>query len=116
VTGCVERSKADASSATPGAVGTAGAVGGAGAPGFILTKVMKPTGTAGSSSASAAPLASTYRLDAEDSKISGHVGHKVEIMGTLADRSASSASKEGSSDAPLLKVENVKMIAASCTE
>ena len=107
VTGCVER-KAEGSSATPGAVGTAG---GAGGSGFILTKVTKPTGTAGSSSAG--PVASSYRLEADDSKLSTHVGHKVEIMGTL-DRSASSAGKD--SDAPMLKVDNVKMIAASCTE
>ena len=113
--GCLER-KAEGSNATPGAIGTAGAVGG-GAPGFILTKVMKPTGTAGSSSAAAAPAAATYRLDADDSKLSGHVSHKVEITGTLAGRSAdSNASKGGSDDAPRLKVESVKMIALTCTE
>ena len=111
VTGCLER-KTEGANAAPGAVGTAGRVE---APAFILTKVMKPTGTAGSTSA--APLSTTYRLDAEDSKLSGHVGQKVEIVGMLADRPIDrDASKGGSSDAPRLKVENVKMIAATCTE
>jgi hypothetical protein len=85
----------------------------------MLTKVMKPTGTSGASSAASAPApAATYRLDADDSKLSSHVGQKVEITGTLAaDRSASpSASKGASAEAPRLKVDNVKMIAATCQE
>jgi hypothetical protein len=111
VTGCLER-QPEAASARPGAVGTAGRVE---APAFILTKVMKPTGTAGSSSAAPAPT--TYRLDAEDSKLSAHVGQKVEITGMLAGRPAErDASKGGISSAPQLKVENVKMIASTCTE
>jgi hypothetical protein len=107
--GCLERR-------APGAVGTAGAAGNADAPGFILTKAMKPAGAAATSSA--APVAPTYRLEADDSKLSGHVGQKVEITGTaVADRApAPNASKGGGSDVARLKVESVKMIAASCTE
>ena len=94
------------------AVGTSGRVE---APGFILTKIMKPTGSAGP--ASAAPAPTTYRLEADDSKLSEHVGQKVEITGMLAGRPADrDASKGGISSAPQLKVENVKMIAATCTE
>jgi hypothetical protein len=108
VMGCLERR-------APGAIGTTGAAGAADAPAFILTKVMKPTGTAGSSSA--APPASTYRLDADEKKLSEHVGRKVEITGKVADRSAgASASKGGGSDLPQLKVDSVKMIASTCTE
>ena len=77
VTGCLERR-------APGAVGTAGVAGAADAPAFILTKVMKPTGTAGASSA--APAAATYRLDADEKKLAEHVGKKVEITGKVADR------------------------------
>jgi len=111
VTGCLERRTAN-SIATPGPAGGAASNE---APGFMLTKVMKPTGTAGSSAA--APAAASYRLDADDSKLSSHVGEKVEIRGTLADRSANpAAGKSDSADAPRLKVENVKMIASSCTE
>jgi hypothetical protein len=46
------------------------------------------------------------------------VGHKVEITGTVdKSSSASSPSSSSSSSAsePLLKVETVKMIAASCS-
>lgn len=111
VTGCLERRTA-ASNAAPAPTGTAGRSEG---PGFILTKVMKPTGTAGSTSAP--PVAASYRLDADDAKLSEHVGKKVEIKGMLEDRSASpDASKVGSADAPRLKVDSVKMIAATCTE
>src|SRR5688572_11446153 len=114
VIGCVEK-RADASSATPGTVGTTGATRATEGPGFILTKAMKPAGAAGASSAAAA---TSYRLDAEASKLTGHVGHKVEITGTVSDRAASASPTPAgaSSAAPLLKVENVKMIAATCTE
>ena len=152
VTGCIER----APSPTPGSsVGTTGATGvGANDARFMLTRVMKPAGSAASSSTAAAP-ATSYRLDADDSKLTGHVGHKVEITGTLIDRSSSTTPNSSatpnaanpapntgatpnnadpapnaanpnaasaapnpsrSNDAPRLKVESVKMIAASCTE
>ena len=111
VMGCLERRTA-ASVTTPG---PAGAPASSEASGFVLTKVMRPTGTAGSSSAAAA--AATYRLDADDSKLSSHVGEKVEITGSLAARSDSpGASKAAGADAPQLKVDSVKMIAKTCTE
>jgi hypothetical protein len=111
VMGCVERS---AAAIAPGAADNPAAPGASESSRFILTKVMKPTGTAGSAGSSPA----TYQLDADDSKLTGHVGQKVEIKGTLAERSSiPSAAKGGSSsDAPRLKVESVKMIAATCTE
>jgi hypothetical protein len=111
VTGCLER-RASASNATPG---PAGAPASNDAPSFVLTKVMRPTGTAGSTSAASAPA--SYRLDADDSKLSGHVGEKVEITGQLAARSDSAgASRAVTADAPRLKVDSVKMIAKTCTE
>jgi hypothetical protein len=127
VTGCLERRAA--SIATPGA---AGAPAGNEAPAFVLTKVMRPVGTAGSSSAT--PAAASYRLDADASKLSAHVGEKVEITGMIANRSdSSSASRAAGGDAPQakgadtpqlkagadgpqLKVDSVKMIAKTCTE
>ena len=121
VEGCIQRS-VQAASATAGATGTAGTTM-AGGP-FILANAMKPMGSSGAtgtsgSSAAAATIASTYRLDAADSMLSPHVGHKVEITGTLEDRgdSAPSTSSATSSvpSAPKLKVDNVKMIAAACT-
>jgi hypothetical protein len=101
VTGCLERR-------APGAIGTAGGAGAADTPAFILSKAMKPTGTAGSSSA--APVAPSYRLDADEKKLAEHVGKKVEITGKAA--AAASASKGG--ELPQLKVDSVKMIASTC--
>jgi hypothetical protein len=109
VEGCIQRSASAA--ATSGATGTAGSA--SSETGFILASAMKPAGTSGSS-ASAAPIASSYRLDAADSKLSPHVGHKVEVSGTVEPAGAS-ASGAGAAASPKLKVDNVKMIAATCT-
>jgi hypothetical protein len=81
---------------------------------------MKPSGTSGSS-ASSAPIASSYRLDAESSKLTPHVGHKVEITGTVEDAAAGAGAgagagaSAGAASSPKLKVDNVKMVAATCT-
>jgi len=119
VTGCLERSTASIATPAP-----AGAPARNDAPAFMLTKVMRPVGTAGSTSAASA--ASSYRLDADDSKLSSHVGEKVEITGMLASRSDSSSASRAAggdapqakagADAPQLKVDSVKMIAKTCTE
>jgi hypothetical protein len=118
VQGCIQPS-VNAVSATPDAVaaGTSGSVSTATA--YILASAIKPTGTSGSSASASAPIAPTYQLSAEDSKLTPHVGHKVEITGTLlspnASASSRAASAAGLAPAPTLKVENVKMIADSCT-
>jgi hypothetical protein len=77
------------------------------------------TGTSGSTSARA--TASTYKLDADDSKLTAHVGHKVEVTGTVegsgstsATASPTSASASSTSE-PTLKVQSVRMIASSCS-
>jgi hypothetical protein len=117
VEGCIQRSAS--ASATAGAAGTAGSA--SSDSGFILASAMKPAGTSGSSASSSAPIASSYRLDADASKLTPHVGHKVEISGTVQPAASSSSSASGSassasaSAAPTLKVDNVKMIAATCT-
>jgi hypothetical protein len=53
-----------------------------------------------------------YQLDARDSKLSPHVGHQVEVTGSL--KGGFSPSPSGL-DAPKLKVESVKMISTSCS-
>jgi len=102
VEGCITRG------ASGGA--TAGTTGSTGAPpaAFMLTSAMKPAGATAT-----APIASSYRLDAIDSKLSPHVGHKVEITGTVQPDSPSASAAAKAS--PTLKVDNVKMIAATCT-
>ena len=111
VEGCIQRS---ASSATAGAAGTAGSASSDSV--FILASAMKPAGTSGST-ASSAPIASSYRLDADMAKLTPHVGHKVEISGTVEQAAPSGASGASSSAAaaPRLKVDNIKMVAATCT-
>jgi hypothetical protein len=109
ITGCVQRT-----AQLP--VGTAGTPAAApDASKFILTKA-SPT-----SDATATPK--TYRLDAEESTLTAHVGHKVEITGTL-DAAKPAAAVAGDPAPPAaaaaspskLKVASVKMVAASCSE
>jgi hypothetical protein len=116
VTGCIQRSpqsSAAAPPAAPGAVGTAGSS--SRSDGGFMLNIAKPSGAGAAPGASPAPggspAASSYKLDADDSKLSPHVGHKVEITGSL-DQASSSSPSSG----PRLKVDSVKMIATSCSD
>lgn len=59
----------------------------------------------------------TYRLDGEVSTLNPHVGHKVEVTGTLevpeAPRSPS-VEPIGPANAPRLKVTHMKMVSETC--
>jgi hypothetical protein len=109
VTGCIQRSPQSSAAApsTPGAVGTAGSS--IRSDGGFMLNIPKPSGAGAAPSASRA--VSSYKLDADDSKLAPHVGHKVEITGSLDQASSSSPSSS-----PRLKVDNVKMIASSCSD
>ncbi|MGH9373644.1 MAG: hypothetical protein ACRD15_19160, partial [Vicinamibacterales bacterium] len=119
VTGCLEKA-----SSSPSPTGTSGAAGAASSAKFVLNDVTSgksaPPGPAGTSGA-AKSSASSYKLDGADSKLSPHVGHKVEISGTVDDDDDKPAGgKPGapasaSAGGPTLKVDAVKMIASSCT-
>jgi hypothetical protein len=111
VTGCIQRT----AQLPVGTSGTNNPTANADAAKFILTKA---------SSASASSAAQqTYRLDAEESTLTPHVGQKVEITGTL-DAAKPAASVTGDPAPPAapaaspskLKVTSVKMVAASCSE
>jgi hypothetical protein len=135
VSGCLERAKdMGASAGTSGTAGTAGATGSASASAssssegakYVLNNVSPTaagaTGTSGTSGATGAGLAaaSSYRLDGDDAKLSPHVGHKIEVTGSVqksasASASATATGASASASAPKLKVESVKMIASSCT-
>lgn len=135
VTGCVERAEQSAT----GTAGTTGIAGSTGVeePKFVLTNVTPSAsetsasgtaGTSGTSEAGRASIASKYRLDADDAKLQDHVGHKVEITGTVAPTSSagastsateppssSSSSSSASSEKPAkLKVDTVKMVSSTC--
>jgi hypothetical protein len=59
----------------------------------------------------------SYRLDADVSTLNPHVGHKVEITGTLAPPAAPGASSvepTSPSNAPRLKVAHVKLVSETC--
>ncbi len=73
-----------------------------------------PTGTSGSTAAAA----HEHRLDdANSDQIAAHVGHKVEITGTIEDHGAAATSADSAAaSSPKLKVDSVKMIASSCSE
>jgi hypothetical protein len=106
ITGCLERSKESVATNDR----------------FMLNNIVpnapSMTGTVGTSGSEKAPRASSYRLDGDDSKLSPHLGHKIEITGMVEDRPMSAGTPAASgwtTEAPKLKVETVKMIASSCT-
>jgi hypothetical protein len=112
--GCIQRI-ALAPSAVAGATGTSGSPASA----FILADAVKPAAVLGATGR-LPMIAPTYRLDAENSKLSPHVGHKVEVVGTVDELAGTAAgsvdqSTTGSAaSAPKLKVQSVRMIASIC--
>jgi hypothetical protein len=70
---------------------------------------------------------STYQLDGSASELKPHVGHEVEIKGSLESSSSSGTSSTGStsstgtatsgstSSGQRLKVESVRMISSTCS-
>jgi hypothetical protein len=127
VTGCLQRESSTATAGTTGTAGTTSAS--SSAAGFVL-KVSPPSSPAGSpagaTTGTSGSTASSYKLDADESKLTPHIGHKVEITGSV-DKSMSSTAPSGSTssaagatasagaNAPKLKVDSVRMIAASCS-
>jgi hypothetical protein len=74
----------------------------------------KAVGTAGTP---ATPPVSASSLKLTGSKLSDHVGHTVEVTGTIAakaDKAADPAARPAAAAAPSLNVSNIKMIAATC--
>lgn len=110
VTGCLQR-------AAPLPIGTSGGVGVGEPPArFLLTKgaiAVEKDGKPGATQ--------TYRLEADESALTPHVGHKVEITGTVV-ASLSDVVVTGDPAPPVvsktsrLKVTDVKMLAPSCFE
>ena len=116
VTGCVAK-------AQPAATGTAGAPGAAASAKdeakFVLSNAsLSPSGAAGTAGTAGAPataIASEYKLDGDDAKLTPHVGHKVEITGTVQEsKGATEAPAASAANAPKLKVDNLKMVSPSC--
>jgi len=92
-----------AGAATAGTTGTAGAAGAK----FILTGA--------SATPSDTSTAQTYRLIANPTALSEHVGKKLELVGTI-DTTSTPDPKDPSASAPALRVESGKIVAATCSE
>ena len=97
------------------------------------------TGTTGSTSTAATTAekandrmsgGTSYTLSGNDSELKNHVGHRIEVTGTVENRgdrgaatsttatsttTSGSASSRMSNGAQTLKVSSVKMISSSCT-
>ena len=103
LSGCIQNAPAPAGAAASAA----------NAPKFVLstkgggaTGAGAPVGTSGT--------ATRYQLDGEEKAISPHLNHQVEITGTVQPAGAAAAA--GASGAgPTLKVDSVKMVAATCS-
>ena len=103
LSGCIQNAPAPA----------AGAAASATAPKFVLsTKAGGATGAGAAVGTSG--TATRYQLDGEEKAISPHLNHQVEITGTLQPAGAAAAA--GATGAgPTLKVDAVKMVAATCS-
>jgi hypothetical protein len=114
VTGCVQKAEEHptGTSGTTGMASTAETK-------FVLTNASPKTGetagTSGTTAPAATDISSEYKLDADASKLTDHVGHKVEISGTVeAPSRVEQKPPASAANAPTLKVDSVKMIAATC--
>jgi hypothetical protein len=113
ISGCIERQPASAAAVT-------------GAPSmpFMLTNASAAgagaaVATSGTGAGAAAGNKASYRLDGTESTLTPHVGHKVEITGTMEEQrsgSAAAGAASGSANAPTatLKVDSVKMVSTTC--
>ena len=85
----------------------------------------KAVGTSGSATPATPPVAATTLklIGTPSTKLGDHVGHKVEVSGTIADKAdkPAGATDPAARPAPAagaqasLNVRNVRMIAASCS-
>ena len=123
VTGCLQEGSSASSSTAP-ADRSASAM-----PAFILanatmgssagtTSTATTTGTTGTVASSAA--GKSYSLDGKDSDLKKHVGHRIEVTGTMDPSAASNpagATSTTTSTTPAgkIKVSSIKMISADCS-
>jgi hypothetical protein len=114
LTGCVERADEVAGSGT--AAATVDSLS------FVLIRAeapdaaTTPKGTSGTNATEPISDHNTYRLSADVKSLNPHVGHKVEITGSVIApaMSANAADSSPASHAPTLKVDNLKMISPTC--
>jgi hypothetical protein len=108
ISGCVERAD---QVAPPASAGTT-----ADSLSFVLISTPpERVGTTGSAGAEnrGASMDKGYRLDAEVGKLTPHVGHKVEIAGTVVEPAAATGAASAA-NGPKVKVDSIKMVAETC--
>jgi hypothetical protein len=98
VTGCVEKADRPATAVSTAASAEKD-------PAFMLTNV-RPGGANESAGTSGTSNTVKYPLGADTSKLSPHTGHRVEITGTFQPNTSGLP--------PTLKVDSLRLIAASC--
>jgi hypothetical protein len=118
-------STGNSTSAAPGGSTSTTTGGGAATTGAGATTTGTTSANAGAASApsAAGTSGSSYMLDDPSNKLTAHVGHKVEVTGTLAPAAGASATATagGASasattrPAGRLQVTDVKMIATDCS-
>ena len=113
ISGCVERAD---QVATPASAGTT-----VDSLSFVLINTPpQQVGTTGSTGAAnrETSMDKGYRLDAEVGKLNPHVGHKVEIAGTVVEPAmtsgAASAANASAANGPKVKVDSIKMLSETC--
>jgi hypothetical protein len=108
ISGCVERADQVPPATTPAT--TVDSLS------FVLLNAAPQTaGTSGTSGAarSDASMDKGYRLDGEVSKLNPHVGHKVEIAGTVVEPATTNGAAS-SANGPKVKVDSIKMLSETC--
>ena len=116
LTGCVERADA--------VTGASSAAADVDSLSFVLIQASKGTAadapariaTNSTSAPKAVPKGSVYRLDGDVKTLNPHVGHRVEVSGTVQAATATPAAAADTSPAiaPLMKVAHVKMVSETC--
>ena len=115
LSGCIQNAPS-ASASAAGASATASA-----SSKFVLAT--KPAAGAPGAAVGTSGTAMRYQLDGDEKAISPHLNHQVEITGTVqsgaagagAAAAAGAAGAAGGAAAPTLKVDSVKMVAATCS-
>jgi|SwirhirootsSR3_FD_contig_101_1385160_length_732_multi_7_in_0_out_0_1 hypothetical protein len=116
--GCIERQPASAAAVT-GAPTMPFMLTNAAAAGTGAAVATSGTGAGTAGAGAAASAKASYRLDGTESTLTPHVGHKVEITGTLEEQRPASAAAGGAASASAapagtLKVDSVKMVSTTC--
>lgn len=118
VSGCIQ--KGPVSSQATAQAGQAQATAQASGQAFVLqnAKPASGTGAAGGAVGTTGTTASRYELDGNTAELQKHLGHQVEITGTVMPGSTAATAGGGAGQAsavPRLKVTSIKMVSDKCS-